>query len=296
MPNNNRSLSEGQVLLLSLLPFKGQRWYHHLLLVAGGFVIWIGAYALIMDVMGWTALASLDSSEAIRVRRWAAAGAAATVATYFILALVRTYGGLGLSMLWYPMLIFWFMPDQVFSLFGPAPEYTVTTVSLTENFGGFFIDYAPIAFGHGGALFIVSIVVMTIEEKRSGDERTANFYRKWPDLALVYVATEEGVEKEGPKTQAVFRQAGWRPADDERELVDVDELNQGKRQETSGDQSLEDATLRELWSVALLFVGLAAVESVVYAILVVLTAGLLWAVAMWGEADDSETGTETPEK
>ena len=295
MPNNNTDFSDGQKFLMLLLPFKGQRWYHHLLLVVGGIAIWIGAYALIMDAMGWTALASLDSAEAIRARRWAAAGAATTLGVFFTLALFRTYGGLGLSAFWYPILIFVFMPDQVFGLFGPAPEHTVTTVSLTENFGRFFADYAPIVFGHGGAFFIVSIVVATIEERRSDDQRTANFYRRWPDLALVYVATEVGVEKKGPKTRAVFREAGWRPTDDETGSTEVEELDQSERRETSVDQSLKDSTLRELWPVALLFVGLAAIESVMYAIFVVLTAGLLWAVAMWGESDTAKKDGSPPD-
>ena len=296
MPNNNTGFSDGQRCLMVLLPFKGQRWYHHLLLVTGGFVLWIGAYTLIMDVMGWTALATVNSPEAIRARRWAAAGAATTLGVYFTLALFRTYGGFGLSACLYPALIFVLMPDQVFGLFGLVPEHPVTTASRTENFGRFYADYAPIVFGHGIAFFIISIVALAIEEKRSDDERTANFYRRWPDLALVYVATEEGVERKGPKTRAVFREAGWKPADDETGSTEAEEVAQSERREVSVDQSLKDSTLRELWPVALLFVGLATIESVVYAVLVVLTAGLVWALIMLDETDESGIGTETPEK
>ena len=127
MPNNNTGFSDGQTFLMLLLPFKSQRWYHQVVLVAGGIALWIGAYTLIIDVMGWTALASADSSEAIQARRWAATGATATMTAYFMLGMFRGFGGPLLSMFWYPLLIIVLMPDQAFGLFGSTPEHPLTT-------------------------------------------------------------------------------------------------------------------------------------------------------------------------
>ena len=297
MPNSDSGLSEAQFFVISLLPFEDQQWYYQIVLVAGGIALWIGAYTLIMDVMGWTAMASVDNAEAIQARRWAATGATATMTAYFMLGMFRGFGGPLLSMFWYPLLIIVLMPDQAFGLFGPTPEHPVTTGSVTENFSRFFADYIPIiALGHGGTFFVIFVIGSAVIEKLGGDTAKANFYRKWPNPTLLYIAAQKDTDEfdaEGPKTQAVFREAGWRPADDYTGLTETEELGQSERQDAPKDQSLEDSTLGELWPVALLFVGMAALESVVYAILVVLTAGLVWAIIMWGEADETEAGGET---
>ena len=70
-------------LRATLLPFKGQRWYHQLLIFTVGTGIWITTYVGIMYWFGWVEYATKDTPEAIAHRRHAATWALAVSVTYY---------------------------------------------------------------------------------------------------------------------------------------------------------------------------------------------------------------------
>lgn len=120
--------TEGQQISLAegLQPFRGQGWKAQVAVVAGGFLVWVAAYAVSLTLLGGERLAAADSPVAIRSRRNSAAIAGVIAGLYFAALWTRAYGGPFLNVL-YLVGVQAFVPGRVYALGGTPPEHTLTT-------------------------------------------------------------------------------------------------------------------------------------------------------------------------
>ena len=263
MPSHNRT-DPLELLIAGSLPFEGQRWYHHVLLIVGGFAVWTGTYAAAMYLTGTIELATVDSAEALAARRTAARWALAVMTGYFMLFWLRGYGGFTLSCLWYPALISGMIPDWIYALGGTMEGRPVTTVSLSSNMFVFSYEVAWIIFPAGiiAGIFFGLVTGYWITDDERKDKKAARFWSQLPDRQIRVFTKPSKYENPGPRTQTVLREAGAAP-----EAV-LEEMETDPRDEPSSD----DATLRELVPAALLLFTIVVIQMPVLLVLILVLA------------------------
>ena len=263
MPSHNRT-DQLELLIAGSLPFEGQRWYHHVLLVLGGFAVWTGAYATMMYVNGWVHLAGVDSPEALAARRTAARWALAVMVGYLMLFWLRGYGGFALSWMLYPALISGMIPDWIYALGGTMEGRPVTTVSLTSNMFVFSYEVVWIIFPAGiiAGIFFGLVTGYWITDDEKKDKKAARFWSQLPDRQIRVFTKPSKYENPGPRTQAVLREAGAAPEDV------LEEMETDPRDEPLSD----DATLRELVPAALLLFAIVVAQMPVLLVLLLILA------------------------
>ena len=251
MPSHNRT-DQLELLIAGSLPFEGQRWYHHVLLVVGGFAVWTGAYAAAMYLTGSIELATVDSAEALAARQQGARVAHAITMTYFMLLWLRGYGGFIISWMWYPILIFALRPEWAYALGGSLSGRAATTTSLSSNMFVFTHEVVRMTLPSIviAMAFLYLVLGHWVSEDEERDQKAATFFRKHPDRQIRVFADPEKYKNLGPKTREVFREAGAAP-----EEV-LEEMGTDPRNKPSSD----DATLRELVPALLIFPGLLVLE------------------------------------
>lgn len=247
MPKNSVSnLQPTDLLLAVFLPFKRQRWYHHLLMFVGGITIAVGAYVGIMHAMGWNHLASVDSPEALQARRRAAAVALAVTGMYSMVFWLRGYGGLCLS-IGYAALAFMTLPDAVFMLFGSLDASPIITTSRI-NYFAFRREVIPTVIPFALTISLIAMIPLgywACDDPKK-DRKAAAFLRQIPDHQLrVFM---QNYENSGPRAQAVLWEAGAAPDD----VLDgpAAQYVSDDPTEHADDDSGDDASLRELWAVS----------------------------------------------
>lgn len=106
-------------------PFRGRGRKSQIAVVAGGFLVWTAAYALVLTALG-DALAAAETLDAVRARRTAAASAGAAAGLYFGALWTRARGGPLLTPL-YLVAVQLLVPARAYSLGATPPEHLVST-------------------------------------------------------------------------------------------------------------------------------------------------------------------------
>ena len=206
---------------LFCLPFKGQRWYHQLLVLGVAIALWIGAFWLTITYTGDWSIVELDSAAGAEARRRGAIVASAVTSTYFAVALVYGYGGPVLAFAVYPAVTHILMHSVI------VPRWfgTGSLPYIAPDRGGLpprlHIDYFPIYAAMGIPYLLAIIIVVIIADERD----FARYYRNCHD-AQVRLLGGMSYDQSDPHTQQVIRDAGYDPdeetSSDEHPCSDTD--------------------------------------------------------------------------
>ena len=208
-------LSDLDGLRATWLPFKGQQWYHHLLVFAFGIAIWIAVYAGIMHWFGWVEYAAMDTPEAITHRRQATTGAFAVAVTYYSVMWSQARGGFVTNLVWFPALTLGLMPRSILGLFTGKPEQRFSEGSFSTGPAQFSADAMSVIIPAYIILFFV-IVLMWAYYAYGGDRGhryRVEWRRKWPNIYLKDGPDEDWDELHDDLKE-VYLEAGYDPKED----------------------------------------------------------------------------------
>ena len=242
------------MLILLCLPFTFQRWYHHLLLISGGILVWLSTYVGVLVLFDWWTLAMTEVNAGFTVRQQSAMAANATVAVYFSIAFVRSYGGFFLTILLYPFVLVSLLLTQLLPFVFPSPLYEFTTVSILSHPGIWMGEMVLIATALVVPLLLIPLslyCIVMLHNFEKGTKRLAEFISCLPD-PHIRVLYAEWDYKQDLHFQNALREVG---VNLDEMITDTADSDQPTRiiETPAGDQSMN--VLIILVAISLLFLG-----------------------------------------